>query len=93
MGVHVCWCVSRGSGGSSVQHVPGKFCHHLRERVEERGRRAMRRKGRGETDGGISGEGRPIKREGERGSMRDRGIFGWDIQSGEEELKLSRGRM
>lgn len=25
MGVHVCWCVSRGSGGSSVQHVPGRF--------------------------------------------------------------------
>lgn len=25
MGVHVSWCVSRGSGGSSVQHVPGKF--------------------------------------------------------------------
>ena len=29
-----------------------------------------RRKGRAETDGGISGEGRAIKREGERGEIR-----------------------
>ncbi len=51
----------------------------------------MRRKGRRETDGGISGEGRPIKRDGERGNMKDRGILGGDVQSGEEELKLPRG--
>lgn len=45
-------------------------------RVEERGRRTARRKKRRETVGGISGQGRAIKREGERGNMRDRGNMG-----------------
>lgn len=93
MGVYVSWCMSRGSRGSSAQHVPRKFCHHLREEW----RRAARRTGRGETDGGISGEGRPIKREGRRGNMRDRmnmgGTYrveerGWNFP-GEDVKKLS----
>ena len=59
-----------------MQHVPGKFCHHLCEEWRKEGRGAARRKGRGETDGGISGEERAIKREGKRGNMRDGGNLG-----------------
>lgn len=45
--------MSRGSGGSSMEHMPGKFCHHLseeRDRSDEndqwrniRGRDAIKR--------------------------------------------------
>lgn len=59
--------------------------------------RTARRKRRGETDGEISGEGRAIKREGERGNIRDRGNMGgtyrfegkgWN-SPGEDVRKLS----
>lgn len=66
----VCVGVSRDSGGSSVQHVLGKFCHHLCEE--------WRREG-GEGREGKSGDrwrdirgGRAIKRvrEGKRDAGR-----------------------
>lgn len=41
--VHECRCVSRGSGGSSMKHMPGKFCHHL---YEERRRVGQERRER-----------------------------------------------
>lgn len=49
MGEHVCWCVSRGSGGSSVQHVPGKVCHHLCEEWSREGEESGEGKGRAES--------------------------------------------
>ena len=83
------FCVRACVECSSAQHVPGKFCHHLGEERRREGRRAARRKG--ETDGGVSGEERAIKREGKRGNVRDGGgaEFGWDVQSVWEELELS----
>lgn len=63
----MCRCVSRDSGGSSAQHVPGKFCHHPCEEREKSGGKE-----------GKSGDRwrRAIKREGTRGNMRDRGDMG-----------------
>lgn len=60
-------CVSRGSGGSSVQHVPGKFCHRLGEERRREGEERREGRKKGETDGGRSGEWRAIKRGGKRG--------------------------
>lgn len=60
-GVDVFWCGSRGPGGSSVQHVPGRFCHHL---CEKSGKKEGKSRDRPR---GKSGEERAIKREGTRG--------------------------
>lgn len=41
--VHECRCVFRGSGGSSMQHMPGKFCHHLSEEQRRVGQQCWER--------------------------------------------------
>lgn len=72
MGLHVSLCVSRGSGGSSVQHVPGKFVITSVKSGRER-EKSSKKVGKSRDRWRNIGVGWAIKREGKRGNFRNTG--------------------
>lgn len=74
-------CVDKDSGGSSAQHVPGKFCHHPCEGEGSRGGREGREERRQMEEG--------YKKRGNMGGDGDGQGRGRSSPKGEDERMLA----